>query len=91
MEKQAGKELREVYAGYLDQLAELVRPALGEAHNSREQACAFAMALSAFTSGFLIEYLLFHKGGFAECRDDIQARVEGSIQALIQGGMHDRP
>ena len=77
------KALRGVYNGYLARLAEMVHPALPGAAGSAHTAQELAMALSAFTSGLLIDHLFFDKGGVHVRRKEIQTQLERSIQALI--------
>ena len=77
------KELRAVYNGYLARLAEIVHPVVHGAARSANSAQELAMALSAFTSGLLIDHLFFDKGGVHASRKAIQTQLERSIQALI--------
>jgi len=83
MRSESVKELRDVYNGYLARLALIVRPALGGTTRPISSARELAMALSAFTSGLLIDHLLFDKGDVRGRRDTLQAQLERSIQALM--------
>jgi len=83
MKSQAVKELRQVFDGYLERLALIVRPALGDAARPASSARHFAMAVSSFVSGLLVHHLLFDKEGGEDHRETLQAQLERSIQALM--------
>ena len=77
-------DLRKVYNVYLDQLAEVIEPALNGRGGVGASARELAMAVSAFSLGLLTHHLLFDKAGaFKHRRDDIQAVLERSIYALV--------
>ncbi|MFQ5991090.1 MAG: TetR/AcrR family transcriptional regulator [Nitrospiraceae bacterium] len=77
-------DLRKVYNVYLDQLAEVIEPALNGRGGAGASARELAMAVSAFSLGLLTHHLLFDKAGtFKHRRDDIQAVLERSIYALV--------
>lgn len=77
------KGLRDVYDGYLDRLAALLRPALNGAARQGGAVRDLSMAVSAFTSGLVTFHLLFGGAGdLRRRRETIQRQLERSIQAL---------
>lgn len=80
---QGVKGMRDVYEGYLDRLARMLRPALNDASHIAASDWELAIELSAVTSGLLVYHLLFDKGDFKRRREAFQSQLERSIQALI--------
>lgn len=80
----ASRELRELYGAHLDQLGQVVRPALNGAAKKGRSARDLAVALAAFTSGLLTYHLLFSEAGnFKQRRTAIADQLEQSLRALI--------
>lgn len=78
------RNLRGVYEAYLDQLGDLVTPALVPDNSTGTTAREFALALSAFTLGLLTHHLLFNGNGeWPQNRMQIQAQLERSLQAIM--------
>lgn len=78
------RNLRRVYEAYVDQLGNLITPALRQDHGARITAREFALALSAFTLGLLTHHLLFNGNGeWPQNRAQIQAQLERSLQAIM--------
>lgn len=78
------KGLREVYDGYLDRLGEILSQAVDQNEDPGAWARELAMAVSAYTSGLLTYHLLFDRtGDFKRRREEIQAQLERSIQAIL--------
>ena len=79
------KNLRRVYAGYLDRLGTLITPIVRGHETIRSLTDReFAMAISAFTLGLLTHHLVFDQNReFAEHRDHIQSQLQRSLQALL--------
>jgi AcrR family transcriptional regulator len=82
----AAKELRTVYSGYLDRLGQMIQPALDGKPVYQGAVRELALAISAFTSGLLTYHLLFSKARQLKLhREHIQAQIERSVQALLNG------
>ena len=78
------RNLRRVYEAYLDQLGELIVPALPQGNGAGITAREFALALSAFTLGLLTHHLLFEgRGEWPLNRTQIQSQLERSLQAIM--------
>ncbi len=77
------RNLRRVYADYLDRLGELISPTL-LGRDSRLSSRELAMTISAFTLGLLTHHLVFDLAGeFQRHRHEIQLQLERSLQALV--------
>lgn len=78
------KGLREVYDNYLDRLGGILSQIVHHKEDRGPWARELAMALCAYTSGLLTYHLLFDASGdFKRRREDIQAQLERSIQAIL--------
>ncbi len=76
--------LRKVYDDYLDELGNLITPAMTDKIPDSIPPREFAMAISAYTLGLLTHHLLFDQAGeFLNNRKSIQKQLEGSLQALL--------
>jgi len=76
------KELRDLYNDYLARLALIMRPMLNDTGCPPGSERDLAMAMSAFTSGLLVDHLLFDEDGIRGHRERLQDQLERSIQAL---------
>lgn len=84
LKTQASRRLREIYSAHIDQLGEVLLPALNGKNKRGRSARELATALAAYTSGLLTYHLVLdQEGGFRQRGSKLAAQIQESLTALL--------
>jgi AcrR family transcriptional regulator len=84
LKTQASKRLREIYSAHIDQLGEVLLPALNGRNKRGRPARELATALAAYTSGLLTYHLMLDRGdGLKQRGVKMAAQIRESLTALL--------
>ena len=84
LKTQASRRLREIYSAHIDQLGEVLLPALNGRKKRGRSARELATALAAYTSGLLSYHLVLDEGNEYRPRgSELAAQIQQSLTALL--------
>jgi AcrR family transcriptional regulator len=84
LKTQARRRLRDIYSAHIDQLGEVLLPALNGKKKRGRSARELATALAAYTSGLLTYHLVLDEGNEGRPRGGkLAAQIQESLTALL--------